>query len=90
MILGKRIAEALGILEHEVRLTKPQQTDTGTLAVQHPLDRVIQVSSRCAKAMTSGYESVNRYQPFALAPATSGSGGAKRCAAGFSASTRRT
>ncbi len=73
MILGKRIAEALGI-EHEVRLTKPQQTDTGTLAVQHPLDRVIHVVQMC-EGMTSGYESVNRYQPFALAPATSGSGG---------------
>lgn len=74
MILGKRIAGVLGI-EHEVQLTERQERqDTGTLTVQHPLDRTIHIVQMC-EGMTSGYESVNRYQPFALAPATSGSGG---------------
>jgi hypothetical protein len=73
MILGKRIAETLGI-EHEVQLTVPGQTELTTLTVGHPLARVIHVVQMC-EGMTSGYESVNGYQPFALEPATSGSGG---------------
>lgn len=73
VILARRIAGILGV-EHEVELTAPQQADVRALTVGHPLARVIHVIRMC-EGMTSGYESVDRYQPFTLTPATSGSGG---------------
>lgn len=73
VILGQRIAGALRI-EHEVQLTSPREAEVQTVTVEHPLTRTIRVIQMC-EGMTSGYESVNRYEPFTLEPATSGSGG---------------
>jgi hypothetical protein len=72
VLLATRIARTLGI-EHKLLLTgtdgRPEE-----ITVEHPLVRAHRVIRMC-EGMTSAYERVNGYVPYAMEARTSGSGG---------------
>ncbi|WP_165495070.1 asparagine synthase-related protein [Actinomadura roseirufa] len=71
-ILAARVAGILGV-EHRFEPTAPTAA-RDSIEVEHPLVRAHHVIRMC-EGMTSAYESVDRHEPYTLAPRTSGSGG---------------